>query len=214
MKQTNINIDEIKRFPTVTNPIKADDLHTPQAYAFTLRRAIVTDCNDRQRAELVALLEGKNTAERIKNTLEQTGASAWAEQVADKTILVTRHNGSMEALRVLFIDEDNCVSDDFQGVTAEKAAQIIIGAREHDGKILTANLTVVFGNREDYERGKQVFDSEGESRLWAGDWDDKRQLIEFCDSMPLDDLERDVRSELDAQGFENYATVDGEETWV
>lgn len=65
MKQTNINIDEIKRFPTVTNPIKADDLHTPQAYAYTLRRAIVTDCNDRQRAELVALLEGKESAEGV-----------------------------------------------------------------------------------------------------------------------------------------------------
>jgi len=65
MKQTNINIDEIKRFPTVTNPIKADDLHTPQAYAYTLRRAIVTDCNDRQRAELVELLEGKESAEGV-----------------------------------------------------------------------------------------------------------------------------------------------------
>ena len=65
MKQTNINIDEIKRFPTVTYPILADDLHTPQAYAFTLRRAIVTDCNDRQRAELVELLEGKETAEGV-----------------------------------------------------------------------------------------------------------------------------------------------------
>lgn len=65
MKQTNINIDEIKRFPTVTNPIKADDLHTPQAYAYTLRRAIVTDCTDSQRAELVALLEGKDTAEGV-----------------------------------------------------------------------------------------------------------------------------------------------------
>lgn len=65
MKQTNINIDDIKRYPTVTNPIKADDLHTPQAYAYTLRRAIVTDCNDRQRAELVTLLEGKDTADGV-----------------------------------------------------------------------------------------------------------------------------------------------------
>lgn len=65
MKQTNINIDEIKRFPTVTNPIKADDLHTPQAYAYTLRRAIVTDCNERQRAELVKLLEGKESTEGV-----------------------------------------------------------------------------------------------------------------------------------------------------
>lgn len=59
------NIDEIKRFPTVTNPIKADDLHTPQAYAYSLRRAIVTDCNDRQRAEMVALLGGKESAEGV-----------------------------------------------------------------------------------------------------------------------------------------------------
>lgn len=65
MKQTNINIDEIKRFPTVTNPILADDLHTPQAYAYTLRRAIVMDCNDRQRAELVELLDGRDTAEGV-----------------------------------------------------------------------------------------------------------------------------------------------------
>lgn len=65
MKTLEINIDEIKRFPTVTNPIKADDLHTPQAYAYTLRRAIVTDCNDRQRAELVKLLEGKESAEGV-----------------------------------------------------------------------------------------------------------------------------------------------------
>lgn len=65
MKTLEINIDEIKRFPTVTNPIKADDLHTPQAYAYTLRRDIVTDCNDRQRAELVELLEGKDTAEGV-----------------------------------------------------------------------------------------------------------------------------------------------------
>jgi len=65
MKQTNINIDEIKRYPTVTNPIKADDLHTPQAYAYTLRRAIVTDCTTEQRAELVELLDGKDTAEGV-----------------------------------------------------------------------------------------------------------------------------------------------------
>lgn len=158
--------------------------------------------------------ETKALAERIKNTLEKTGASAWAEQVADKTILVTRHEGSTATLRVIFVDEENYITDDFKGVTAERAAEIIIGAREHEGKVLTACLNVIFATREDYERGKQLFDSEGESRLWAGDWDDKRQSIEFCDSMPLDDLERDVRSEMDAQGFENYATVDGEEMWV
>lgn len=65
MKTLEINIDEIKRFPTVTNPIKADDLHTPQAYVYSLRRAIVTDCNEWQRAVLVELLDGKDTAEGV-----------------------------------------------------------------------------------------------------------------------------------------------------
>lgn len=159
--------------------------------------------------------ETKALAERIMNTLEQTGTSAWAEHVAQKTILVIRYEGQTEKLRVMFIDDDDhCVSDDFKGVTAERAAGIIIGAREHEGKTLTASLTVVFGNREDYERGKVLFDSEGESRLWAADWMDDRLAIVFDDAMPLDDLERDVREELDAQGFEGYATVDGEEMWV
>lgn len=85
---------------------------------------------------------------------------------------------------------------------------------EHDGKTLTASLTVVFCNREDYKRGKQVFDSEGESRLWAADWDDKRGTIEFCESGTLEETEREVREELDRLGFENYATIDGEEMWV
>lgn len=65
VKKTNINIDDIKRYPTVTNPIKADDLSTPQAYAYSLRRAIVTDCTPEQRAELVELLNGKDTAEGV-----------------------------------------------------------------------------------------------------------------------------------------------------
>ena len=65
VKTINININEIKRFPTVTNPIKADDLNTPQAYAYSLRRAIVTDCTPEQRAELVELLNGKDTAEGV-----------------------------------------------------------------------------------------------------------------------------------------------------
>lgn len=65
MKTTNYSIDEIKRFPTVTNPISADDLNTPQAYAYTLRRAIVIDCTDEQRAELVQLLNGTDTAEGV-----------------------------------------------------------------------------------------------------------------------------------------------------
>ena len=160
-------------------------------------------------------IETKALAESIMNTLEHTAASAWTEQVADKTVFVTRHKGSTATLRVMFIDkEENYVCDNFNGVTAERAAQIIIGAREHDGKTLGASLNVIFASREDYERGKQLFDSEGPSRLWAADWTDERQAIEFYDAVPLEEMERDVRSEMEAQGFENYTIADGEEVWV
>jgi hypothetical protein len=160
-------------------------------------------------------IETKALAESIMNTLEHTAASAWTEQVAGKTVFVTRHKGSTATLRVMFLDAgENYVCDDFKDVTAERAAEIIIGAREHDGKTLGASLNVIFASREDYERGKQLFDSEGPSRLWAADWTDERQAIEFYDAVPLDDMERDVRSELEAQGFENYTITDGEETWI
>ena len=160
-------------------------------------------------------IETKALAESIMNTLEHTAASAWTEQVAGKTVFVTRHKGSTATLRVMFLDAgENYVCDDFKDVTAVRAAQIIIGAREHDGKTLGASLNVIFASREDYERGKQLFDSEGPSRLWAADWTDERQAIEFYDAVPLDDMERDVRSELEAQGFENYTITDGEETWI
>ena len=58
-------IEEIKRFPTVTTPISAPDLSVPQAYAYSLRRAIVIDCNEYQRAELAKLLSGKDTPEGV-----------------------------------------------------------------------------------------------------------------------------------------------------
>lgn len=62
---TAAQVEDIKRFPTVTHPIKADDLNVPQAYAYTLRRAIVTDCNSEQRAELAKLLDGKDATDGV-----------------------------------------------------------------------------------------------------------------------------------------------------
>lgn len=62
---TAAQVEEIKRFPTVTNPISAPDLNVPQAYAYSLRRAIVIDCNQEQRTELIELLSGKNFPEGV-----------------------------------------------------------------------------------------------------------------------------------------------------
>lgn len=65
MKQTNINIDEIKRYPTVTNPIKADDLNTCKVYQYSPARCIVTDYTDEQRADLLEMTKGRETADGI-----------------------------------------------------------------------------------------------------------------------------------------------------
>lgn len=58
---TAAQVEEIKRTRAITNPISAPDLNVPQAYSYSPRRAIVTDCNEDQRAELAKLLSGKNT---------------------------------------------------------------------------------------------------------------------------------------------------------
>lgn len=58
---TAAQVKEIKRTRAITNPISAPDLNVPQAYSYSPRRAIVTDCNEDQRAELAKLLNGKNT---------------------------------------------------------------------------------------------------------------------------------------------------------
>ena len=58
---TAAQVEEIKRTRAITNPISAPDLNVPQAYSYSPRRAIVTDCNEDQRAELAKLLNGKNT---------------------------------------------------------------------------------------------------------------------------------------------------------
>lgn len=58
---TAAQVEEIKRTRAITNPISAPDLNVPQAYSYSPRRAIVTDCNEDQRAELSKLLNGKNT---------------------------------------------------------------------------------------------------------------------------------------------------------
>lgn len=58
---TAAQVEEVKRTRAITNPISAPDLNVPQAYSYSPRRAIVTDCNEDQRAELAKLLNGKNT---------------------------------------------------------------------------------------------------------------------------------------------------------
>jgi len=193
MKQTNINIDEIKRYPTVTNPIKADDLHTPQAYAYTLRRAIVTDCNDRQRAELVTLLEGKDTAEGVtfNNTkanrdrlhIWQNGESRkeraailgegwqWIEGLNHGTQpgdVITCTDGTRG--RVTKSDPESCVIE-FE--TADGQRLSVAGYFRKQGQFFTPGTryrctrTVIGNWRENFTKG-QIYEQASEPTIYYG----------------------------------------------
>lgn len=65
MIATNNYIDDIKRLPTVTNPIKADDLNTCKVYKYSPARCIVTDYTDEQRADLLDMTKGREIADGI-----------------------------------------------------------------------------------------------------------------------------------------------------
>ena len=178
-------------------------------------------------------------ATEIKKVLEYSSASAWTEKLKDcgysdgrmcvwegmDTSLygkkVAQTDATKEAVAAgldlgvrVMIADGNEIRDNFKGVSLERAADIIIGAREHNGLTLTSNLSVKFGWKEDFERGTKMFGNTGESTLWAQDWNEGTLTMDFCDAGPLDELERTVRSELDRLGFENYCTINGGELWV
>ena len=155
-------------------------------------------------------------ATEIKKVLEYSSASAWTEKLKDcgYEVIVTRYNGTMDKGVRVMIADGNEIRDNFNGVSLERAADIIIGAREHNGLTLTSNMSVKFGSKEDFERGTKVFDSKGESTLWAQDWNEDTLTIDFCEAGTLEDMERTVRSELDRLGFEDYCTINGGELWV
>lgn len=62
---TAAKVNNFENFQTVTHPIQADDLKTCKVYAYSLRRDIVTDYNEEQRADLLEITQGHETAEGI-----------------------------------------------------------------------------------------------------------------------------------------------------
>ena len=62
--KTNV-ISNFRDYATVTHPIEADDLKTPKVYQYSPARYIVTDYNQEQRADLLEMTHGRETADGI-----------------------------------------------------------------------------------------------------------------------------------------------------
>ena len=74
-------------------------------------------------------------------------------------------------------------------------------------------LQVFFNDREQYERAKTIYDSEGESQFWAGDWNDEFRMIEFAEAGELDTLEKALTEDLEHFNLTGYH-FEGKVTWA
>lgn len=74
---------------------------------------------------------------------------------------------------------------------------------EEDGDTI-AVVYVTFKDAENYERAKKLFDSEGPSQFWAGDWTDETRTIEFAEGNDPDALGAALCQEMDAEGITGY----------
>lgn len=67
-----------------------------------------------------------------------------------------------------------------------------------------AMVRVTFADVENYERAKKLFDSDGPSQFWAGDWTDETRTIEFAEGNDPDALGAALCQEMDAEGITGY----------
>lgn len=67
-----------------------------------------------------------------------------------------------------------------------------------------AIVRVTFKDVENYERAKKLFDSDGPSQFWAGDWTDETRTIEFAEGNDPDALAAALCQEMDAEGITGY----------
>lgn len=84
---------------------------------------------------------------------------------------------------------------------------------EDEQPVKMAVVRVKFSDQEQFARACQLYDSEGESPFWAGDWDREQMWIEFADAGEVSDLEQAIRADLEHYGLTGYET-EGKTTWA
>jgi hypothetical protein len=67
-----------------------------------------------------------------------------------------------------------------------------------------AVVYVTFKDVENYEKAKRLFDSDGPSQFWAGDWTDETRTIEFAEGNDPDALGAALCQDMDAEGITGY----------
>ena len=77
--------------------------------------------------------------------------------------------------------------------------------RERNQESIKVNiLHVNFDSQDMYEKAKDIFDSDGESRYWAGDWMDDTMTIEFAETGDADTLKQALAADMENAGISGY----------
>lgn len=92
-----------------------------------------------------------------------------------------------------FVDYDNIKQS---GATTED---------EDDNTV--AVVVLQFDDDDNFKKAQRIFDSEGESKYWAADWNENTRTIYFTDGGDLQSLSADLIKELDQYGIMGYTRI-------
>ena len=70
-----------------------------------------------------------------------------------------------------------------------------------------AVVVLQFDDDDNFKKAQRIFDSEGESKYWAADWDENTRTIYFTDGGDLQPLSADLIKELDQYGIMGYTRI-------
>ena len=75
---------------------------------------------------------------------------------------------------------------------------------EDEGDNTVAVVVLQFDDDDNFKKAQRIFDSEGESKYWAADWDENTRTIYFTNGGDLQALSADLIKELEHYGIMGY----------
>ena len=67
-----------------------------------------------------------------------------------------------------------------------------------------AIVRVTFSDADNFKRAQRLFDSDGPSQFWAGDWDENARTIEFAEGNDPERLAAALIEEMEREGITGY----------
>lgn len=80
-------------------------------------------------------------------------------------------------------------------------------ATESEDGNTVAVVVLQFDDDDNFKKAQRIFDSEGESKYWAADWNENTRTIYFTDGGDLQSLSVDLIKELDQYGIMGYTRI-------